>query len=411
MRESRRQHGKRPFWSVTYREARVHALIAAIVLWTGAAIATFAVRGDRNLVDHLKGEDFVQIYTLSHLAFEGGYPTPSQREQFHDRQVALVPASAPDHYLPVYPPTAALIFRPFTVLSYRAALALWSLITIGAYAWIVRRAWLPVCSVLPDGGFVARAAAAFPPFFLLVLYGQTTLVPLLAFFLCWLGLKNHRPVAAGLALGLLTVKPQFGAAIGAALLFAGNWKVILGLIASVMVQVAAVVAVLGGQALQAYARTMAEIPRIEYLLEPDGWRMHSIRTLTRLVPGRIGEMIWIGATAWIVIAAVRVWRGSAPLDARFGFLLLASVLVNPHLFGYDAVILVLSGLWLGAWLEEIASPIRAAFWQASYLLSLLLLVPTAAFIRLQLSVVVMLWLFWRVGRELMTARAAHSLSQ
>lgn len=402
-RAGRRLKGRRSSWAISYREARVHALVAAIILWTGAAIVTFGSAGDRNLADHLKGEDFLQIYTLAHVAFEGDYPTPARREQFHERQVALVPASAPDHYLPVYPPTAALVFRPFAALSYSAALAVWTLITIAGYAWVVRGAWLPVRSILPDAGFVARAAAAFPPFYLLVLYGQMTLLPLLAFFLAWLALNRNHPIAAGLALGLLSVKPQFGLMIGVALLFGGNWRVLLGLLISAALQLGVVAGVLGLQAIQAYARTISELPGIEYLLEPDGWRMHSIRTLTRLVPGHAGDLIWAAGSAWIAITAVRVWRGTAPLGPRFGFVVLATVLVNPHLFGYDAVVLVLPVTWLGAWLEEVESPARTAFWQSVYLLCVLLLLPTAIFMPLQLSVVVMLWLFWRIGREL-TAR-------
>jgi hypothetical protein len=80
--------------------------------------------------------------------------------------------------------------------------------------------------------------------------------------------------------------------------------------------------------------------------------------------------------------------------------LLATVLVNPHLFGYDAVILVLPILWFGGWLEKVRSPRAQDFWQAVYLLSVLFLLPTAAIIPFQASVVVMLWVFWRMYQEL-----------
>jgi alpha-1,2-mannosyltransferase len=395
-------------WAISYREARGHALVAAIILWTGAAVATFASPGDRNLADHLKGEDFVQIYTLTHIAFEGEYPTPGRRQQFYDRQVSLVPASAGDHYLPVYPPTAALIFHPLAALPYATALAVWTLVTIAGYACVVRGAWLPFRSIFPDVGFVVRAAAVFPPFFLLVLYGQTTLLPLLTFFLAWVALRAGHPIASGLALGLLTVKPQFALVIGPALLFGGNWRVLLGLLISVGAQMIAVTGTIGIQAVSAYARTISELRDIEHLLEPDGWRMHSIRTLTRLVPGPPGDLIWAAASVWIVIAAVRIWRGAFPLTARLGVVILATVLVNPHLFGYDAVILVMPVIWLGAWLDEVRSPQKMMYWQSVYFLCLLLLVPTALLIPVQMSVVVMLWLFWRISRELRLAPAKQT---
>ena len=398
----------RAFWKIRYQEARTHALIGALVLWAGAAIATFGSTGDRNLVDHLKGEDFIQIYTLAHAAFEGEYPTLESRDGFYNRQVELVPASRGDLYLPVYPPTAALVFRPLAAFSYRGALAIWTLLTITGYGCIVWGAWRPVRSTLPDTGFVWRAAIVFPPFFLLVLFGQTTLLPLAAFFLAWAALRAGRPIAAGMSLGLLAVKPQFGLVVGVVLLCGGNWRVLLGLMLSLIIQIAGVTWSMGSEAISGYARTMSELPRIEYLLEPDGWRMHSVRTLTRLIPGVGGDIVWASASLWIVITAVRVWRSGTPLGPKFGVLLFATVLVNPHLFGYDAVVLAPAIIWLGAWLEQVGSPARASYWQSIYLLSVLFLVPTALLIRVQMSVVVMLWLFWRISRELNVTPVAQS---
>ncbi len=43
--------------------------------------------------------------------------------------------------------------------------------------------------------FVAFAAAAFPPFWNLVVNGQNTIIPLLAFFLAWRALESNRRVA------------------------------------------------------------------------------------------------------------------------------------------------------------------------------------------------------------------------
>ena len=58
-------------WALGYRRARAHSIVVASVLWTTLAVMTFATPGIRNLTNHLKGEDFIQIYTLAHSAFEG----------------------------------------------------------------------------------------------------------------------------------------------------------------------------------------------------------------------------------------------------------------------------------------------------------------------------------------------------
>lgn len=388
-------------------EARNHALIVALILWSGAAIVTFSTSGPRNLVDHLKGEDFVQIYTLAHAAFEGAYPTLQTQQEFYARQVELVPASAQDRYLPVYPPTAALIFRPFAYLPYSTAVLGWIVVTILGYATV---AWgaSRLVNLSRDRGFLLRAAAAFPPFFLLVLYGQTTLIPLLAFALSWLALRARRPLLAGLALGLLSVKPQFALPIGIVLAGGMNGWILLGLGLSVGVQLAAVAWVMGPQALTAYAGTVSGLSAVEHLLEPDPWRMHSMRALTRLIADPAGDIAWVIGGLIVLMIAVRIWRSDAPVDARYGLVVIATVLVNPHLFAYDAVVLILPFLWLGGWLASIGDRFEVPFWQGVYLFCVLILLPTAAVIFVQASVLVLLWLFWRVSQRVTTTMVPYN---
>jgi hypothetical protein len=112
----------------------------------------------------------------------------------------------------------------------------------------------------------------------------------------------------------------------------------------------------------------------------------------------VAMVLWKTATAWTT---------TAPLTVRFGLVMLAAVLVNPHLIVYDAAILVLPLMWFGAWMVQLRtpndSPRGSAFTVEKYAaliyaLVLAFMAPTAVLIRLQLSVLVMLWLFWKVQR-------------
>jgi hypothetical protein len=392
-------------YRIRYREARAHAFIAAAMMWCLAAVATFTSPGDRYLTGDLKGADFVQLYTLAHVAFEGPYPEISGAERFHERQLELVPGAS-ERYLPVYPPTAALLFRPLARLSYVSAVAVWAAIIIGGYSLIIATTWMRSRSELPDGTFVAAAAASFPSFWLTVLNGQTGLIPLLAFFLAWSALRSRMKLAAGVALSLLSIKPQFGLAIALIVLLALEWKILLGAILGLAAQLLAVTATIGSQALSAYANTIKELSAVEHLLEPDGWRMHSLRTVTRLVPGVVGELAWVLLSAIVIAAALRVWRTSSPLHARFAIAVFACVLVNPHLFAYDTIVLVLPLLLLGAWIEQVRPPLRIFFWQSVYFLFVFLLLPSAALVRVQFSVLLMLYLFWRTSRAVLAYSAS-----
>jgi alpha-1,2-mannosyltransferase len=388
-----------------HREARSHAVIAACALWIAATVTTFAAPGYRSLTGRLKGGDFIQFYTLGHIAFGREYPRLSTANALHTLQVQLLPASDPEFYFPVYPPQTALIFAPLALLSFRAAAAVWTATLICAYAAIVWYTWRPLRDVLTDKLFVAAAAAAFPPFWSLVLHEQTTVFPLAAFFCGWLALERDRPFLAGLALGILAIKPQFGLVLAVVVLAAREWRIILGALCSVALQLAAVIYGMGVGALRAYIENVRGMPKIEPLLEPDPWQMHSLRTVTTLVPGISGRMLWIVLSVAVIITVTMAWRTRVPLTVRFGLLILGTVLVNPHLIVYDATVLVLPLLWFGAWVERGRLSLASEFWLTVYALFIFLLLPTARLFYVQVSVLLMAWMFWRIARVASLASA------
>jgi hypothetical protein len=154
-------------------------------------------------------------------------------------------------------------------------------------------------------------------------------------------------------------------------------------------------------------------------LEPKAFQSHSIRSLTRLLPA------WAGVPTWLVVASLvlwktaRAWCEQAPTAVRFGLAMLASVLVNPHLIVYDAGILVLPLIWFATGYVQGKDAVAIeTFGALLYALFLAFLVPTAALIYVQLSVPVMLWLFWSVADRAIRADtsstrvdlAAHSFA-
>jgi len=120
----------RGFWSLSASEVRAHARIAAAVLWVTALVILLGGSTYRDPFDQLKWTDFVHFYTLGHIARNGPvsdlYNPPTQ----YEHQVARVPASAKEHYLPVYPPQTALVFAPLGNLPYHVAAVLWALLSV-----------------------------------------------------------------------------------------------------------------------------------------------------------------------------------------------------------------------------------------------------------------------------------------
>jgi hypothetical protein len=380
-------------WALGDKEARAIALIVAVVLWAIAVVFWVSGAGYRSIAGPLKGGDFIQFYAMG--AVVAAYPGAPlyDVDRLHAIQTALVPESDPELYLPVYPPQAWLLFAPFTALSYGVAATLWTLLTIAGYAAIVRATWQTSADRLPDAWFVAAAAAAFPPFWNLVINGQNTIVPMAAFFLAWRALMRDRRFLAGLAFGILFFKPQFGLALAVVVLAGGEWAMLMGLAAAAAIQLGAVAATTGRSSLVEYVQFMREVTAAEHLIEPDPFELHSIRSLVRLAPDWLETALWLGASAIVLERTVRVWRSAAPVAVRMGVLAIATVLVSPHLFLYDAAILALPLLWLGGWVQSPqAAGLATRYWRLVPLLFAAFLFPIAQLIAIQPSVLLLFWL-------------------
>jgi hypothetical protein len=392
---------RRPRWPRSARQAKAHAILVAVVLWIVAAVVSFTGASDRGIAGPLKGADFVQFYTLGHLASAHRVAEMYDAASFHQAQVELLPETAPEIYPPVYPPQAAVMFAPVSGLSYQRALFIWSLITIVAYALIVWSTWKAVADRLPDGTFVVAAAAAFPPFWSLVLHGQVTVILLAAFWAGWLALERHRRWLAGFAFGLLAIKPQFGIPLAVVVLASGEWAMLAGALTSVAAQAVVVWLMLGSNAFSAFAHNIPAMIAVADLLEAKPFMSHSLRALTRLTPNWIGLPLWAALAAIVLWYTVRAWKSQAPIRVRLGVVVLAATLVNPHVIIYDLTVLVLPLLWFGSYMAEPARRKDAEpYWTTVYWLFVLTFIPTAAAIGLQASVFVMVGLLVLMSRAI-----------
>jgi len=376
-------------------------------LWCVAGIIAFAGPGYRSIFGPLKGSDFVQFYTLGHIDARTAPTILYDPEAFHRLQTQLVPESDPERYLIVYPPHVTLVFRPLALLPYGSAALAWATILALTYAACIWLAWRPFKAVLPDRRLLFAAAAAFPPFWYLVLHGQTAIVPLVGFCLGWLALEHRRPFWAGMALGLLLLKPHFALMLPVVVLFSREWRMLAGGIVSVAVQLIATVALLGTGVLRDYAAVVMRFGELRQLLEPRPEQMHSISAVTNRLSPEWGMIVWALLSTVIAFQTIRAWRSGAPASLRVAVLVVASVLVNPHVFVYDVVVLAPALVWLAGWVYREAPTLhltKSFFVLAVYGLNLSLLVPSGALIPIQVSVLVLSGLFAVVTMDLLSAQ-------
>jgi len=393
-----------PAW-LTARRLRAHGLILAVCLWSVYAW-NVATPGLLDRAGNLKGTDFLHFYTLGSLALAHRgvdlYNIDAQSQLSTQR----VPAAAGIRYLPLYPPQVSIFFASLARLSYSCALILWLSLSSLIYGVCCYAFWRACPNLRHHKLTVVILALAFPAFWHLIAWGQTSALALACFTVAFFALRAQREFLAGLALGCLIFKPQLVLAAALVFVVTLNRKVIAGALLSATTQLAAAWLYYGPGALRDWMHTLLNLPSLLPQLEPRLYQTHSLRTFwSMLVPWPAASLALYLITALLIAALTALcWRSRLSLSLRYSALLLATVLLAPHLTVYDLVILAPGFLLLCDWIAtQPDHPVTRPFKLLLYLAFVLpLLGPLARWTHVQLSVPVMsalLYGIWKLGRK------------
>jgi hypothetical protein len=400
---------------LTAKRIRIHGLLLATCLWTIYA-TDMSAPGliDRNGL--VKGTDFLHFYTLGKLALRDRgdllYDMRAQAELTHE-----FVARAPDSlYVALYGPQMSLFFAPFARLSYGWALTAWLTLNLLIYASCCYVVWKTCPTLHAYRWTVVILAIAFPGLFHLFAWGQTSGLALLCFTLAFLALQSDRPLLAGLAIGSLIFKPQLGLAAAVVFIFARQWKVVGGAVMAAIFQLAVAWMHYGSEIMRDYWHTLTHVKGVLPLLEPRLYQSHSLRSFwSLLLPWpRLAFVLYAISALAVLLFVVRVWKSGSPFGVCYSALLLATVLISPHLTVYDLIILAPAFLLLGDWAlshgSELSAPLLQQLLYFCY--PFFLIGPLARVTHVQLSVVamtVLLWICWRIT-GLNSSYAAKSLA-
>ena len=390
---------------LTARRLRAHGLILALCLWS-VYVWNMATPGLLDRARNLKGTDFLHFYTLGSLALAHRGADLYNLEAQAALSAQRVPAAAGIRYLPLYPPQVSIFFAPFAGLSYPAALILWLTCSALVYGLCCYAIWRSCPNLRTHRTTVLFLALAFPAFWHLIAWGQTSALALACFTLAFFALRAQREFLAGLALGCLIFKPQLALAAAIVFLVTLRWKLIAGALLSAAAELTATWVYYGPGPLREWMRMLLNAPSLLPLLEPKPYQTHSLRTFwTMLVPWPSASLALYLVTALLVSAlTIACWRSRLSLSLRYSALLLATVLLALHLTVYDLVILAPAFLLLSDWIVtqpgHQASPHLKILLYLAFVLPLL--GPLARWTHLQLSVPVMaalLYGIWNLGRK------------
>ena len=165
-------------------------------------------------------------------------------------------------------------------------------------------------------------------------------------------LIERRPLAAGIFIGLLSYKPQFGILSPVALVASGQWRAIAGAAATIVFLGGVSIAAFGAGAWAAFPGQLAAQTGVSLLSDPgNGWGY--IQTVYGLIRSLHGgaALAWLAQGSTTLGAAVivwLVWRSSAAYPIKAAILSGAALLATPYAFAYDMAAIVIPAAFLAS---------------------------------------------------------------
>jgi hypothetical protein len=390
---------------MTAKRIRAHGTVLALCLWS-VYLWNMSTPGLRDQAGNLKGTDFLHFYTLGSLALEHRGSDLYNMEAQSVLAAQRVPAADGIQYLPLYPPQVSVFFAPMAKLSYGWALACWLCVNAILYGLCCYTIWR-ACPNLRDYGMtVLILALAFPAFWHSIAWGQTAVLGLVCFTLLFFALRSGHEFLGGLVLGCLVFKPQLALAAGIIFLARFRWKILAGALLSAIAELMVGVVYYGLDPLREWLRVLFNSPHLLPLLEPRVYQTYSLRTFW----GMLVPWTWLSLALYIISAVsvcmftVKCWRNDVALALRYSALLLATVLISPHLTVYDLVILAPVFLLLSDWIIghlelSSSSPLKLLLY---FSFALPLIGPLSRWTHVQLFVPVaagLLFEVWRMSKN------------
>jgi Glycosyltransferase family 87 len=282
------------------------------------------------------GTDFSNVYAAGTLTWQGRPADAYAPALQHAEEKAVFGGREVPFYGWHYPPFFFAVAFVVAAFPYAWGLAIWVTASFAAYL-AAMRAILPRPQTL-------LIAAAFPAVFVNIGHGQNGFLTA-ALLGGALQLLDRRPWLAGVLIGCLAYKPQFGVLIPVALLAGGRWSTIAAAAATIAGLLAISFATLGGGVWHAFADSMAFTQTVVLEQGDTGWeKIQSIFSAVRMWGAGVQTAYAAQATLALMLAAslAWLWQSDAAFELKASALATASLLATPYVLDYDLVALAVA---------------------------------------------------------------------
>jgi arabinofuranan 3-O-arabinosyltransferase len=326
----------RPSHSFKVPPALENACLALALFNFGMIVAAYF--GHTWLTDaggHPIQADYINVWAAGRLALDG-HPALAWDWDIHKQiQVALLGRDYGGDYPWNYPPPFLFMAMALAHLPYASGLVGWVTASFVPYLLMMRG--------LIGQRFGLLAGAAFPVVLANAMVGQNGFLTA-ALLGGTLVLIPTRPWLAGICLGLLTYKPQYGLLFPLALAAAGQWRTFTAAaVTACMLALASWIA-FGTESWQAFFHGM---PTFSHAFFTEGrvsfYKLQSVFGLVRLLGGSEAlawTLQWL-TSASVVAGVVWLWRGRADYALKAAGLATGTLLLTPYLFLYDMMVLAI----------------------------------------------------------------------
>jgi len=232
-----------------------------------------------------------------------------------------------------YPPAFLFVAAALAMVPYPAALLIWMTLTLAAYAAVIRMIFADRIGIL--------FACAFPAVLWNFSAGQNGFLSA-ALLGAALGLMEKRPLLAGVFLGLLSYKPQFGILFPLVLAVSGYWRTFASAAVTATLLSALSWLAFGRETWEAF---FEYLPLTSELVLSGGLAgFQKLQTV-------FGVVRWFGggeSSAWTAqvsvaltatIAVLLIWRARIAYETKAAALACAALIATPYLYVYDLVAL------------------------------------------------------------------------
>jgi hypothetical protein len=282
------------------------------------------------------GTDFSNVYAAGTLTWQGRPADAYQPALQHGAEKAVFGGREVPFYGWHYPPFFFAVAVLVAAVPYAWGLAIWLAASLAAYLAAIR-AILP----RPEALLIA---ATFPAVFVNIGHGQNGFLTA-ALLGGALHLLDRRPWVAGVLIGCLAYKPQFGVLIPLAMLAGGRWSAIAAAAVTVAALLALSFVTLGGGVWHAFADSMNFTQTVVLEQGGTGWeKIQSAFSAVRMWGASVHTAYAVQISLALMLAAslAWLWQSDAAFELKASALATASLLATPYVLDYDLVVLAVA---------------------------------------------------------------------